>query len=221
MGRRCSHCGVKIMDLTEKCPLCNGILEPGEDGSDTYPDVVQRSRKLGLFLRILMAFWVVVTAVCALINYYTYDGVLWSAIVSVTIFYVVFIIYLMSYTNVGYLGRIFTSVILAVVLVVSVDVLTGFHGWSVDYVIPGGLLVIDIAIMIIRFINHKNWQSYMYVQFIVVLLGFIPILLVRIGLVHHPKFSVAAFFTSVLLFITTLIIGGRAARAELRRRFHI
>ena len=221
MSRKCSHCGVKILDDTEKCPLCNGILDAGEKGEDNYPNIVQKARRLGLVLRILMAGWVATSAICGLINYYTYDGVLWSAIISISLFYVLFMLYLMTYTNVGYLGRIFSSVIMGVVLVVSIDMVTGFAGWSVDYVLPGGLFVIDIAIMIVRFINYKNWQSYMYTEFLVVLLGIIPILLIRMGIVHHPRLSVAAFFTSVLLFIVTLIIGGRAARSELRRRFHI
>lgn len=221
MSRKCSHCGVRIIDNTEKCPLCNGILDPGENGEDHYPDIVHKARKLGLVLRILMATWVATTAILGLINYYTYDGVLWSAIISIAMFYVLFMIYLLTYTNVGYLGRIFSSIIMGVVLVVSIDIVTGFKGWSVDYVLPGGLFAIDIAIMIVRFINYKNWQSYMYTEFLVVLLGIIPITLIRLGIVHHPRVSVAAFFTSVLLFIVTLIIGGRATRAELKRRFHI
>lgn len=209
------------MDNTEKCPLCNGVLDPGKQGEDNYPDIVHKARKLGLVLRILTAVWVTLTAVSGLINYYTYDGVLWSVIVSIVFFYALFMLYLMTYTQIGYMGRIFASVIMGVLLVVSIDIVTGFKGWSIDYVLPGGLFVIDIAIMIVRIINHKNWQSYMYVEFLVVLLGIIPMLFIRLGLVHHPKVSVAAFFTSTLLFIVTLIIGGRAARAELRRRFHI
>ncbi|MCR5099699.1 MAG: hypothetical protein K6B14_12245 [Lachnospiraceae bacterium] len=221
MSRKCSHCGVTILDNTEKCPLCNGILDAGENGVDRYPDIVHKARKLGVVLRILMAAWVAISAICGLVNYYTYDGVLWSAIVSISIFYVLFMLYLMTYTNVGYLGRIFASVIMGVVLVVSIDVVNGFAGWSVDYVLPGGLFAIDIAIMVVRFVNYKNWQSYMYTEFLVVLLGLIPIILINMGLVHHPRVSVAAVFTSVLLFIVTLIIGGRAARSELKRRFHI
>ena len=221
MSRRCSHCGVRIIDNTEKCPLCNGILEPGGEGEDFYPNIVQRARRLSLVLRILFAAWVVLVSVCGLINYYTYDGVLWSVIVGISGFYALFMVYLMTYTNVGYLGRIFGAVVIGVILVVYIDVVNGFRGWSVDYVLPGGLFLIDLALIIIRIINRKNWQSYMYVQFLVVLLGIIPLILIKMGIVGHPIMSVAAFFTSVLLFISTLIIGGRAARAELTRRFHI
>ena len=221
MSRKCSHCEVKIIDKTEKCPLCNGVLDAGGEGEDFYPDIVHKVRKMSLVLRILLAAWLTLTVVCGLINYYTYDGVLWSVIIAISTFYVLFMLYLMTYTQIGYLGRIFGAVAMGVVLVVSIDVVTGFSGWSVDYVLPGGLFFIDLALIIIRFINRKNWQSYMYAQFLVVLLGIIPMILIRAGIVRHPILSVAAFFTSVMLFITTLIIGGRAARAELSRRFHI
>ena len=221
MSRKCSHCGVSIIDNTEKCPLCNGILDPGGDGEDFYPDIVHKVKKMGLVLRILSAIWLTLTVVCGLINYYNYDGVLWSAVFSIVTFYILFMVYLMTYSQVGYLGRIFGAVTMGVILVVSIDVLTGFRGWSVDYVLPGGLFAIDLALLIIRFINRKNWQSYMYVQLLVVLLGVIPMILIKAGVVKHPMMSVAVFFTSALLFITTLIIGGRAARVELRRRFHI
>ena len=221
MSRFCSHCGVSIVDNTEKCPLCNGILDAGGEGEDFYPDIVHKVRKMGLVLRILFACWLTLAVVCGLINYYTYDGVLWSVIIAISTFYIFFMLYLMTYTQIGYLGRTFGAAAMGVVLVVSIDVVTGFSGWSVDWVLPGGLLIIDLALIIIRIINRKNWQSYMYAQFLVVLLGLIPLILIKAGIVGHPILSVAAFFTSVLLFITTLIIGGRAARAELSRRFHI
>ena len=156
MSRKCSHCGVKIVDNTEKCPLCNGILEPGEEGEDFYPDIVHKARKMGLVLRILFAGWLTLSVVCGLINYYTYDGVLWSVIISVATFYIVFMLYLLTYTRIGYLGRIFAAVFMGVFLVVSIDEVTGFRGWSIDYVLPGGLLIIDLALIIIRVINRKT-----------------------------------------------------------------
>ncbi len=212
---------MSILDNTEKCPLCNGVLEAGEPGEDSYPDIVHKARKMGIFLRIVFSVWIILTTVCGIINYYTYAGLPWAVIVSLIGFYIWFMLYLMAYTRVGYLGRIFGSVFVGVVLVVYADITMGFSGWSIDYVLPGGLLLIDLALIIIRIVNRKNWQSYMYVQLLVVLMGIVPVFFVQIGLVKHPALSIAAFYTSVLLFITTLIIGGRAARSELRRRFHI
>ncbi|MCR4674082.1 MAG: zinc ribbon domain-containing protein, partial [Lachnospiraceae bacterium] len=106
-------------------------------------------------------------------------------------------------------------------MVVGIDVMLGFHRWSLNYVLPGGLILMDVALIFLRLINRRNWQSYMAQQLLVIGLGVLPAIFILLGLITDPLVSVVAICESIVLFVITLIMGGRAARAELRRRFHI
>jgi hypothetical protein len=112
-------------------------------------------------------------------------------------------------------------VILAVVMLLGIDYLTGYRGWSLDYVVPAGILAIDLAIMILMLVNHRNWQSYMMPQLFTIVLALIPVILRLLGVIHSRYMVWIALAVSVFLFAGTLILGDRRSRTELKRRFHI
>ena len=99
--------------------------------------------------------------------------------------------------------------------------MTGFYGWSVDYILPGALILVDVVLIVLMIVNHRNWHSYMVFQLLTIVIGLIPVGLVEAGVVRHPLFSECAFIACVLVFLGTLILGGTQARLELQRRFHI
>jgi hypothetical protein len=112
-------------------------------------------------------------------------------------------------------------VILAAVMLLGIDYLTGYRGWSLDYVVPAGILVLDATLLILTLANRRNWQSYMMPQLFTILLALIPVLLRRLGVIHSRYMVWIALMASVLLFAGTLILGDQRARTELKRRFHI
>ena len=119
------------------------------------------------------------------------------------------------------LFRSLTLVILAVLMLLGIDYLTGYQGWSLDYVLPLGILLIDLTLLILTLVNRRNWQSYMMAQILAILLSLIPVGLRLGGIIKFPYLVWIAFATSVFLFLGTLIIGDRRARTELKRRFHV
>ena len=90
-----------------------------------------------------------------------------------------------------------------------------------NYVLPSGILLIDAGIVLMMIINRKNWQSYMMLELFTVLCGGVMLILYLFEIVTSPMMSSLAFNVSVILFLGTVIIGGRRARVELKRRFHI
>ena len=102
----------------------------------------------------------------------------------------------------------------------AADFVTGYRGWSVDYVMPCGILFIDVATVVIMAVNHRNWQSYIVVQLFMILCSLIPAALYLAGLENNIFFAFSPLSFSSLLFLGTMIIGDRRARLELKRRFH-
>ena len=221
MDKKCNHCGVYILDQTDRCPLCNAVLEGDATGRQTYPNIVEKLRKISIALRILMTVWIIAMAVLGIITYYVPGMLQKTLTVGVISYYVLFMIWLMSKPNFGYMKRIYAAIIVGVVVVISLDWILGYRGWSLDYVLPAGLILLDVALIILRLINRKNWQSYMVHQLTVIFLGIIPALFIYFGWIRHTYVAVAAIALSLLLFLSTLIMGGREAQTELKRRFHV
>ena len=56
--------------------------------------------------------------------------------------------------------------LIAILMVVAIDFVVGYRGWSVNYALPSAILLVDAGILILMCINRRNWQSYMMCRFL-------------------------------------------------------
>lgn len=84
----------------------------------------------------------------------------------------------------GYLAKTVCLVLLAIVMLLGIDYLTGYRRWSLDYVLPGGIIAIDLALFILILINRRNWQSYMMSELLTILLSIVPVVLLQMRIIH-------------------------------------
>ena len=222
--RYCEKCQVEILDDTEYCPLCHNVLKIDKDVEteefDSFPDVLGK-KKIGAKITSVFFF----ATICSLIFAIYFDVILdyragFLYILTAAFLYTTLILNFAT-RETGYLFQIFVYTIGAVLFVLIVDFYYGFKGWSVDYVLPGAILLVDLILLILMLCNNRNWQGYMASQLLMLLIGLIPVLLINLGVVKHPLVSEIAFLASLIVFLGTLILGGRVAREELKRRFHI
>lgn len=222
--RRCKKCNVEILDETAVCPLCKNVLEQTEEPEGIavgYPDVKKTVKKLNFVVR-LYSFLAIVTEIALIIiNYVTYQGVWWSAIAGISILYCYITLKYSIQKNAGYRSVIWIQVIGAVLLGIAVDNIVGYRGWSVNYVMPGAILLLDVTIMILMLGNMTNWQSYLLMQICTVLVSSGCLVMWRLEVITRPVLSIIAAAVSACLLLATLIFGDRKAKAELKRRFHV
>lgn len=218
---KCRQCRVEILDETERCPLCGSVLEPTIEVENMYPDVRVKARKLMFLSRIYLFLIIVVEAFLININYFTDSTVWWSLITGLALLYSYMVIRFAILGKAGYRTKTVILTALAILMVVAIDFLVGYHGWSVNYVLPSGIILIDIGIIFLMIFNRRNWQSYLMWQIFMILCSIIPIILWLVGVVTEPLAAGTAFLLSLFLFLGTVIIGDRRARVELKRRFHI
>ena len=217
-------CNVVISDATEYCPLCHAVLEkenPNEIGKITYPNVYAINKKLSIVRRLLIFLWVAFTGLGVFFNYQYTPDFYWSAILSAGLLYAVIVVDVMLNRDAGYLKKIFSTVVGGVFMVILIDYVLGFNRWSLNFVLPGAIFLVNIALIVLMIVNNRNFQSYMILEILMILIGIIPVIFVCNGIVKYPLISEMAFASSVILFLGTLILGGRTARTEMRRRFHV
>ena len=221
MGR-CRQCNVEILDDTQICPLCKCVIEQEEQMENSYPDIRFRARKLNLAVRIFLFAAILTEVLFVYLNYKYFHGIWWSVISGAGFAYLYFIArFAVLNDNAGYRSKFLLLTFSGIIYVILIDYVIGYHGWSVNFVLPGGLLFVDIAILFIMFLNRRNWQSYIMLEISMIFLSMIPLVLVWLNIVTESFISGLAFAVSVLLFLGTLIIGDRRARNELKRRFHV
>ncbi len=218
---KCRKCNIEILDETERCPLCNSVLVQTDELENMYPNVRIIARKLMLISRIYLFGAILLEVLLVYLNVVTDSKTWWSIITALCFVYVYMLIRFAILGKSGYKSKVIVLTLIAVLIAVASDFVSGYRGWSVNYALPSGILFIDLGILILMFVNRRNWQSYMMWQILMILCSIVPLVFSLEGIATAPFLGELVFAVSVLLFVGTLIIGDRRARTELKRRFHI
>lgn len=158
-----------------------------------------------------------------LVNIVTYDGLWWSGIAIPGIAYVGLTLRysILRHANLG--KSLLIETIGMQILLVMIDRVLGFEGWSVNYAVPGTILFADAAVVFLIVVNRLNWQSYFMYQ--ITHYGFqrfIPLILWAAELVTHPAMAIITVILTVGILALTIFLGDRRFKnSELIRRFHL
>lgn len=186
-----------------------------------YPDLKDVTRKYRFLENLVLFLSLLVAVVTVGINYALQSEIMWSFIVVLALFYANVVLRLAIVGKSGYLFKTICLTITGVAVLFGIDYLTGYRAWSMNFVMPAGILFMDAGILILMMVNHRNWQSYLMVQILTILLSLIPIIFYMVDIVTSPVLAFIALGVSVFLFLGTVILGDRRAKTELQRRFHI
>ena len=84
---RCRQCNVEVLDETERCPLCNSVLEQTFEVENMYPDVRIQTRRLTFLSRVYLFGILLLEVILFSINYFDRYKIGWSLIVGLILFY--------------------------------------------------------------------------------------------------------------------------------------
>lgn len=235
--RYCKNCDVIIHhNQNNVCPLCQSVLQREEemDGQKKqnimqvctagYPPAQAAKKKYATLLRICTFVGVIAMILLAAINYTMYDKkpVMWSVISNAGIVYLIFTLrYSVFNGDESIIMKIATQSVIVMAFCVLIDYVLGFVGWSFDYAIPCTIFVVDALIMLLMIIDMKNWQNYILLQIMMVVISVILVLLTIPNIVKSVLLPLIAAGVSIVFFLATWIFGGKQADVEIKRRFHI
>lgn len=220
--KTCNRCQVQVLDDTKICPLCKSVLadDDGVKGESTYPDIEVNIRSFTIFKRIILFLSIVAGIVSILVNYFWYTGVLWSLITTAAIMYFWAAVIFAVKNHANLASKILVQAISASALLVVIDYVIGYTGWAVNYVVPNILSLANIATLIIIIVNRMDWHDYVIYQIMIGLLGFVPVILYAVGVIHYPIIPIICAGISLASLAGTFIFGEKTVKSELKRRFH-
>lgn len=220
---KCKMCKMEILDKTDTCPLCQHVLErDGKEGRNLYPDARIVTKKYRMLENVFLFISIVLWCILFVIDYTTDPEFLWSFTVGLAIIYANIMLRLTILGKQTYMTKILWSILIGLALLIEADVLTGYHGWGLNFAFPTAVALWDIAVVVLMlFINRRNWQSYIIDQVTALVLCGIMMFLIWIDVITFPYYAIAVQMLTLFMFLGTVIIGDRKARSELKRRFHI
>ncbi len=135
---KCKKCNVVILDDTDRCPLCKHVLESdGIPGESRYPDAIATARKFRFVENLVLFISIVAECLLIAINFQVDREVAWSLVIGIILLYGNVVLRMAILGKSGYLAKTVCLVLLAIVMLLGIDYLTGYRRWSLDYVFPG------------------------------------------------------------------------------------
>lgn len=196
-------------------------MDEVEDKVDSmYPVIYFDINKFNTIKKIFVFILILVAAGLGFINYITYTGVVWSIIAVVGIIYFGITVTYSIMNNANLASKILVQTIGAGILLVVIDNVIGYRGWSVNYAIPGIIMFANLAIVLLMIVNPMNWQSYFMYQIAITIFSFIPLILFWVGLISQPLLASLTSGISIIILVGTIVFGDRSVKNELIRRFY-
>jgi len=203
----------------------NGVYQEENKTSVTdpplYPKIEFDMHHYHILIRLFFFLSVVTGGVLLVVNLSHYHGFFWSGIVIAAILYAIMTVVYSIQRNTNPAAKIMVQTLAAELFVIWIDYLIGYEGWSVNYAVPGILMVAESAMLVLQIVNFMNWQSYILFQIEYIILSIIPVGLWFAHIVTRPIMTFLTLGFSVLIFVLTMIFGDKKAKEELIRRFHI
>lgn len=220
--RCCNICNVAIENKTDYCPLCKKrVVKKSNIESKDFP--VQNISKTDInkfVLRVLLFTFITLIGLNIVLNLIFQFNSIWVPYAIIILFYVYLIIRasIISYRDIG------TIIVLNVYMLSFIgfilDMLLGYRGWSISYLLPILILIGDISLVIFMIVKPYSFKNYFIYILTVAFFGIIQLLFLTIGIIKYRTISLIAFFVSVLTVIGLFIFGSKKARGEFIKRFH-
>lgn len=225
----CESCKVSISTQTDVCPLCHAPLEAREGLvlEQTYPDFAPLKRKSRLLELLLGLSCVFVIVVCALINLLTWNGHLWSVLVAAPVLYV-WLCGLITFRKRAHLGLKLMAHAIGIALLLIVinsfsdsQRIVSHASWAVAYTMPFIFIGFILSINTLMARKRQTLRDYVLYQISLCVIGFIPLLLVLLGVAQPAYPSIIAAACSALTIGGLFLFGRKNVISELNKKFHI
>ncbi|MCI5640050.1 MAG: DUF6320 domain-containing protein [Lachnospiraceae bacterium] len=218
----CKNCNLTIQDDTTVCLFCGRVLTKGEEEpTAAYPAIYQKTRMVKRVIVIVTFVLLLVQALLMVLNYYLDKQGRWSWLTGAAILYGLVFLHYTVLRKQSYIRKLFVQMIFTILLLLAIDAILGFQGWSLEYGLPCILLVLDVIVLLGMIIDRNNWVHYMTLQIVALVLSAAYMVLYLTHVTHSALLAWTGLFAAVILFGGTMLAGYRKAKSELRRRFYI
>lgn len=218
--KHCNKCNVDLDIISDKCPLCNSQIKKAKNNNSSYPNITYIVSK-NLFRKLLFFIACVISATMLILNYALTPKIRWSLFVVAQIFASFYVFYNVLSGRKKVIKLLLFLNIFVSILSVFWDVYSGFHGWSVNYVIPSLCITYGIFMLILRLVRYyafKENSSYIYLN---ICLEFLPVILVYLGYAKANILIYLSLIFGIINLLMLLAFDGSSFKDDIIKKLHI
>lgn len=216
----CTKCKMTVRGSRINCPLCQNILT-GTDEPDIYPGITTIYRQYTLLFKLLAMGTISAGVITVMINAMLPESGYWSLFIicGIACFWIMLAFAVRKRNNIP--KNITYQVFFIALFSIIWDYITGWRGWSVNYIVPIVFIVGMAALSIIPILMKIPYGDYVICMVADGFFGLTPLVFVLSGKVEIIYMSYVCIALSMLTFISLLIFQGKNMLTEAQKRFHL
>ncbi len=218
--KHCEKCNVDVTGNRKICPLCQTMLS-GEGEEELYPYIPTFYNKHRFMIKTGVFASLSACIISIAVNMMIPQSGKWSSFVLLGMACIWICLYIVIKKCDNIPKTILYHVVIISLLSVMWDKFTGWHGWSVDFVIPSICIVAMIATVVVVKIFKKHLRNYIFFIFMNAVFGILPSIFYSAQLVQIRYPSLICSALSIIIIFWLLIFQGREIFIELKKKFHL
>jgi len=217
----CKNCDIQIWGHPNCCPLCGTKLTGVRLRDSAFPEIPPPRQPRRFAFNLVIFITIAAAIISFVINYVTPHDSWWFLFVmgGLGSFWAAFAVALFKRRNIYKL--IVWQEVIFILLSFAWDLLTGYNGWSLNFVIPILCASTLIALTIVAKATHCDVRDYLVYLVIGIVTGLFSLifLLFRVVTIMIP--TMICLGTCLIFLSALFVFEGKTLVTELKRRMHI
>lgn len=217
----CEHCNVQIKGTHKNCPLCQNALSDTYKNEENLFPVIPEMYKKNLILRMMIFISISIITISIAVDAMFPVKFNWLMFVIAGIGCIWASLAVVIWKRHNIPKSIVLQVAVITILAVLWDWRTGWHGWSIDYMLPLICVLAMIVMYITAKVLHLGVHDFLIYLVLDGIFGFLPLIFIIFGGLHVLYPSIICVSISVLSLSAILLFEGENIKEELDKRMHI
>ena len=216
----CIKCKVNVRSDSKRCPLCQRPMSGGTD-EQLYPQITSVYEEFEALFKSMLFLTAAVAIASVAANALLPSKVFWAlrVILGLASFWVFLLLVINKKHNIA--KRITNQVMFVTVGSVVWDFITGWKGWSLDYVFPIVCVIAVASKFILAKVMSLNARDYVVSLIADAFFGILPLVFYFLKLTNVVFPSIIGSALSLLSLVSIVIYQWSTIRLEFSKRFHL
>lgn len=216
----CNKCKVSINGNKRCCPLCQGTLL-GEPSVEAYPQIEPLRYNRHFLIRLISFIAIAIAVICTFINIMIPKYGYWCIFADAGILCG----WITAMIGIIYRKRLTSNIMLQLFIITAMcfiwDKFTGWHKWSIDFVLPCSCFASTVAICVISLVKKLPHSEYMVYLIINGIYGLVPLIFIVKGVLNVIYPSAICTALSIILVSAIFLFEGKSVSSEISKKMHL
>ncbi len=216
----CSKCGIHIRGNKKCCPLCQGPLT-GEPEDPAFPVLPKHTYSSLSVMKVAVFIFAICEIALAALWYLARSTRAWTPVAGFAVFLLLADLAVALYYRYNIIKIVTFECYFIMLLILAVDRLTGFHGWSLAFVLPFLFLALIIATTVIARAVHLHLVDYVIYIALDVILACLQLIPLSLHDNPFPIFAVITLGVILVYAVAIVIFRTRDLKSASGKWFHV